>query len=483
MSTSLKIFLIALTAIFGFAAGLGLTASITPAIAIGILTAGIAGWLIRKFPIIQLEPSACTRALQILSIVGIVLALLQIGRLTVFIVDPTKPSFSTIPWSVWDVKHSCLSAYFVAAESVKNVPDVYANSLYSMPDDNPNALRKPKMLGVFRVDVFEYPPPFLILPRAFTSITNDFLRVRLLWFAFNGLIILIAMLMIARSLGSIIGTRAQLLIPVVWAGLPTANTLQKGNVQLLIVSLSMMAMLFMSRKKFLPGSILLAYSAASKIYPGMLFIFLLARRQWRAVIYTAAAGIALSLITLSVFGWQPYQAFLTHLPGILGGESFPAFRNPQAMAINVSIPGIIFKLKIFGMQSMGFGQSKILGWIYTLILIAITFVVARRKTDNALVWLSILILATLRSPFLPIAYATFPPLWLLSLIIALYSPSPKVLLLLILGWLSLNINIPNDVPIDPRIKVFIIAIPQFVIIALAILGLRQTESSTITAES
>src|SRR6185295_15132481 len=124
----------------------------------------------------------------------------------------------------------------------------------------------------------------------------------------------------------------------------------------------------------------------------------------------AVAGVALTIIALFAFGSQTFEAFLKHLPGILGGEAFPAFRNPHAVAINVSIPGIIFKLKLFGMQSMGFGESKILGWIYTLVLVAIIFVVARMKTYNALVWLSILILATLPSPFLPLAYATFPPL-------------------------------------------------------------------------
>jgi len=478
MSTFLKIFLIALTAIFGFAAGLALTASAASAIAIGILTAGIAGWLIRKFPIIQIQQSAYTRGLQILSIIGIVLALVQLVRLTGFMIDPAKSNLSSIPWSQWDIKHNCLTAYFVAAQSVKNVPDIYDNSLYSMPDDDPKHLRKPKLLGPFRVDVYEYPPPFLLLSRAI-SFTNDFLRVRLLWFGINGIVILIAMLMVARSLGPIIGTRAQLMIPIVFAGLPTINTLQKGNVQLLIVSISMIAMILITKKKFLSGSILIAFAAASKIYPGMLIVYLLLRRQWRAIIYTAAAGIALALIALGLFGIQTYEAFLKHLPGILGGEAFPAFRNPAAMAINLSIPGIIFKLKLFGFPGMGFPASKILGWIYTLLLLGITYIVARRKNENPLAWLAILILATLRSPFLPIAYATFPPLWLLSLIIALYTPSPKMLLILVLGLICLEIHIPVDSGFDPRLTAIISTIPQMLMIAVAVIALKQAEPAPI----
>jgi hypothetical protein len=55
-----------------------------------------------------------------------------------------------------------------------------------------------------------------------------------------------------------------LLIPVVWAGLPTVNTLQKGNVQLLIVCVSMIAMGLFAREKFALGVTLLAYAIASK---------------------------------------------------------------------------------------------------------------------------------------------------------------------------------------------------------------------------
>jgi alpha-1,2-mannosyltransferase len=482
MSTFLKIFLIALTAIFAFAATLGLSTSMTSAIAIGILTAGVAGWLIRKFPIIRIQETAYSRSLQIVSLIGIILALVLLVRLTGFMIDPAKTKLSSVPWSVWEIKHNCLTAYFVAARSVKNVPDIYSNSLYSMPDDDPTKLRKPKLLGPFRVDVYEYPPPFLLLARA-ASFTDDFLRVRLFWFGFNGIVILIAMLMVAHSLSPIVGTRAQMLIPVVFAGFPTINTLQKGNVQLLIVAVSMIAMVLISKKKFLSGSTLLAYSAASKIYPGMLFIYLIARRQWRAIFYTVAAGIALLVITFLIFGLQPYEAFLKHLPGILGGEAFPAFRNPWAVAINLSIPGIIFKLKLFGLPGMGFPVSKIIGWIYTLILIAIVYVVARRKNDSSLTWLTILILATLRSPFLPIAYATFPPLWLLVLVVACYSPTPKTILLFILGWLCLNINIPNDSGVDPRLTAIISAIPQLIIIALAVIGLKLHQESTAAESS
>jgi hypothetical protein len=44
--------------------------------------------------------------------------------------------------------------------------NVYDTALYNAPDDDPTRMRKPKTLGPFNVDVYEYPPPFLAVPRS-----------------------------------------------------------------------------------------------------------------------------------------------------------------------------------------------------------------------------------------------------------------------------------------------------------------------------
>jgi len=249
-----------------------------------------------------------------------------------------------------------------------------------------------------------------------------------------------------------------------------------------IIAISTIAMILFAKKRFFSGGTLLAYATASKLYPGMLIVYLIMRRQWRAVIYTTALGFGIAFLALIAYGWETYSAFLSHLPRLLSGEAFPAFRNPQAMAINYSIPGIIFKLKVFGIGGMDFGASKIVGWIYTLILLAIIILIARRRDrneDSPLIWLSILILATLRSPFLPQAYAGFPPLWLLTLVAALHTPTAKNLFITIVVWIGLNLIIPMDWGFSPRQLALISAIPQILTIAIAFVALRQvTKSAT-----
>jgi len=462
--------------IFGFMAGAGLTGSWFAAALIAAFAAGLVVLLVHARPIVALDEAACTRGLKIVSGLATLVALAQLARLAVFMVDPSQVGYSAVPTSQWEVQHSCLSAYFVSAQAASTTPNIYDNSLYSMPDDDPTQIRKARMIGPFKIDVFEYPPPFLLLPRALRLLIPDFMRLRMVWFALNGGVVLLALLVVARFLGPAAGTRALLLSPLVWMALPTISTLQKGNVQAMVIAAAMLAMVLFEQRRWAAGGALLAFVTLSKLYPGLLAVYLLARRQWRALAWTAALAVVFVVLTLLDFGWAPYAAFLDHLPGLVGGEAFPAFRSPTAMAINFSIPGLVFKLKLFGVPDMSFGAAKIVGWGYTLVAVAATIFAGRRTLrdgEKPLVWMALLILATLRSPFLPQAYAAFPPLWLLTLMAATLAPTTKTLSMVLFAWATLNIYWPQDWAVDPRLLAVANAVPQAVTVAIAVLALRR----------
>jgi alpha-1,2-mannosyltransferase len=417
-----------------------------------------------------------SRGLKVLSAVATIAAVVQIVRLAVFMVSPSQTGCSVFPSSRWEIEHSCLTAYFVAAEAGARGDNFYDSALYTAPDDDPKAVRKPRRLESFGVDVYEYPPPFLLLPRLCLLLVPDFLHLRPVWFALNLGVGLLAMVLVARSMGPVAGPRALLLMPLVWAALPTLSALQKGNVQLLVIAISMLAMVMFDRRWFAMGGALLAYATVSKLFPGMLIVYLLASRQWRAFAWTTAMGAAMVLVSLLDLGWAPYAAFLQHLPGLLGGEAFPAFRNPKAMAINFSVPGLVFKLKLFGVPGMGFAAAKIVGWIWTVVAVWATVAVARRGLadhEKPLAWMAILILATLRSPFLPLAYAAFPPLWLLTLLAAVYVPNARTLAMVVAAWLSLDLYWAMDWPMDPRWLAILTLLPQAMTVALAVFALRR----------
>ncbi|HZI94807.1 MAG TPA: glycosyltransferase family 87 protein [Patescibacteria group bacterium] len=467
------------TGIFAVVAAMALTGSWIASALIAAVAAGLVAVWVHRSAGPSLDAAACSRGFKIVSGLMTLVGLVLLARLAVFMVDPSQVGCSVVPTSRWEVEHSCLSAYFVAAQVSSSQANIYDDSLYSMPDDKPTEPRKALMLGPFKIDVYEYPPQFLLLPRALRWLTPDFTDLRMLWFALCGGSLLLALFVVARFLGPAAGTRALLLSPVVWVSLPvTLGTLQKGNVQILVIASSMLAMVLFERRQPAAGGAILAFMTVSKLYPGLLIMYLLARRQWRAVAWTTAFAGAFSLLTLLILGWGPYAAFLDHLPGLMSGEAFPAFRNPAPTASNLSIPGLVFKLKLFGGAALSFGAAKLLGWGYTLVALAVTvFAGSRtlRDDEKPQTWMAILILATLRSPFLPQTYGVYPPVWLLTLLAATLAPLRRAPFMILCAWIALNLYWPSDWPMDPRVRAIASTVALVVTLLLVVLALRRRQ--------
>jgi alpha-1,2-mannosyltransferase len=462
------------TAIFMVAVLVGITNSIGLSTALAVPVAILAGMRQRSRPTVPLDWSGSPRMLVVIGGMAAVIMLVLVGRLSVFMMDPQRTGYSTAPASTWELRHSCLTAYYVAGDVVRRTPNIYEPSLYAAPGDDPAKPRTPQTIGMFRVDQYEYPPTFLLAPRAVMAVAPGFLRLRATWFGLNGLVLLAGLLAAARAMGPAAGTRALLVAPFVLGAYGTLNTLQKGNVQLVVIALAVLGMAAIERRRHALGGALLAFVTVSKLYPGLLLVYLLVRRDWRALAATAAFAALFIAVTLVDVGWQPFLAFRDHFSGLVSGEAFPAFRNPGAVAINLSIPGIIFKLKLFGATGLGFSEARVVGTIYMLFATAATILLAWRTPSTGtapLMWLTVLLLATLRSPFLPWAYGTFPALWLVSVMAAAQVPR-RAVGSFIVAALALGVMLPVDTTIEPRTTALISAVPQLLMIALAAICIR-----------
>ena len=124
------------------------------------------------------------------------------------------------------------------------------------------------------------------------------------------------------------------------------------------------------------------------------------------------------------------------------------------------------------MPGTGFAAAKVLGWASTLAAVALIVRAARgpEERDDPRIWLAIVLLATLCSPFLPQSYACFPPLWLLTLLAAPASFGARALAGTLLGWVVLSVLIPVDVPFDPRLVALLVLPPQALSVGLAVVG-------------
>jgi hypothetical protein len=407
-----------------------------------LVTAGTTIALIGRrpgFAALTARPPAGVRAL---FVVGVLAVGAQFAWLVPFIIDPNRSTWTASVLGPFPSIHSCVSSYWVAGHAVRTTPDVYDEALYNLPQADPTAMRRARKLGRFNIDNYEYPPPFLLAPHVLGLVAPDFWRFRRLWFALNVGLVVVAAVLVGRRLDERLGTHAVWLTPFVVAGPATISTFQVGNAQLAMIALTALAMWAFDRRALVLGGALLAIAIAGKLYPGVFVLYLVLRGEWRAVAWTAVFGVALIAISLVDVGWEPYRAFLHEMPRLMSGEAFSAFRNPAGIVGNGSVPGIVFKLKFFGVPSMGFEAMRIVGWVYSLVVIAGTVWVVRRVQPDGrepVVWLAILVLATMRSPFMA-TYAFFPVMWLATLAVALRWHAGASALVPAIGWIVMAIT-------------------------------------------
>ena len=402
--------------------GLGVSAAISTGMAVAIaLAAAYCLW--RRLPAdLDGAPRHLAR-FALWSVLGL-LAVGATARLATFMADGSKVENSIYAFDEFYVHHSCLSAHLHAARLVRaGVPNVYERTHYEGPNG------EPKFIDDFVIDVFLYPPPFLLLARLALAISENFLAWRAVWFALEGGLVAAALLTLAFWIGGAIGRRAAWLSILVWLSLPTLATLQFGNFHLVTIAGSIFAMLAFERRRHVLGGALLAALALSKVFPGIFVLLLVFQRRWRAVAWTAGFGVLFLAASYLILGPAPFQALLAyHLPRMASGAALETqFAHPDTFAANLSVYGLVQKLASLGVPLTLPDAAIAATWVYTFVLIGVAVVAAgvadsgpqpESRLRRALVWLSLVELASLRAPFTPDTYGLFPILWILSLLLA-----------------------------------------------------------------
>jgi hypothetical protein len=435
--------------VVGFTASAGIRDDMAVASVVAVVAAAATVTALARRPgFLPVVDGAPARA-RALFVVGSLAVAAQLAWLTPFIIDPNGSTWTPSALSPMPPTHSCGSAYWIAGRVVKTRPDVYDDTHYNLPQADPTAMRIARKLGRLNMDNYEYPPPFLIVPRGLGLVTSDFWGFRRLWFALNLGFVLVVAVLVARRLDARLGTHAVWLTPFVIAGPAIIATFQVGNVQMAMIALAVLAMYCIDRRADALGGFLLAGAILGKLYPGVFVVYLLLRREWRPVAWTAVFGAALIAVSIADVGLEPYRAFLREMPGLMSGQAFSAFRNPGAIGNNGSVPGLIFKLKMWGVPHMGFEAMRVVGWLYTLVVVAGAIWLARRVRPEGrepVIWLAILVLATMRSPFMA-TYAFFPVMWLAVLAAPLEWRASRIALPILLCWCALALGFgPASLP-------------------------------------
>jgi hypothetical protein len=403
------------------------TALAAPPLYVGLRGAGVPGvpvavilllgagglWLSRQLPA-ELEGAwKRRRLLAALWLLISAVAVVQMTRLSIFMFDAGRRQQSMLPQSDADTEHSCLSAYHRASElsGMASGLDVY----------EPGAYRGTLAERRFKVERYQYPPPFLLLPRLLAPLTgHQFLPLRPVWFALMALPLMLALALLARFVER---PAVALLAPAVLAAMPTLLSLQYGNFHVAVVALAVVAMLALRRRgpMEIAGGALLAFVTLAKVFPGLLLVVLCAQRRWRAVAWTVAWLCVWTLASVIVLGPAPLAQFLdVQLQRVASGAAFPVLvDNARAVAANMSIQALVWKLGLLVGQRWATAAQLAAG-LFAGGLVAGVALAARRSRDQlgeAQLWLAALFLGGLCSPLAPNPYAQLALLWLLTLLV------------------------------------------------------------------
>ncbi|MCY1022603.1 glycosyltransferase family 87 protein [Pyxidicoccus sp. MSG2] len=384
------------------------------------------------------------------------LVVVAVGRLGVFMFDPNLKQFSLTPKIDFMVKHTCLSGYVSAAvlaeqgkENIFNLSNYKSHELDAvLPAVEP-----------LERDYYAYPPQFLLLPKAMLSMSRDFFTLRAGWYVLYVAAALLSMWVVASWVGGREGAVLGVLTPVVWLSLPTLVNVQLGNIHLLVFGLCLGGMISFDKKRHALGGAMLAFAILAKIFPGVLGIYLLVQRRWKAAFWTAGFGALYTVVAFWVLGEKPFVDYITSaVPRISSGELFDFVWNfTPAILVNYSPFGVPFKLQLVGVQFADpLAVSRAIIAVYSLLVLVLAVAVSHRlykreasgeegsrfRLTQLVVWLALMSLSSFRSPFAPWTYCAVGGVWLFAAYAPFLRSGAKHLVPFILGWFVISIYGP-----------------------------------------
>jgi hypothetical protein len=116
--------------------------------------------------------------------------------------------------------------------------------------------------------------------------------------------------------------------------LPLQRNLLYGQYYIFLLVLLVAACWCYLKEHYVISGTLIAIAAACKIFPVLLVVLFLQRRNWRALAAFVITGIGAAALSIAVFGWNVHRTYLWQvLPWALHGEAMPPY-IPSAASIS-----------------------------------------------------------------------------------------------------------------------------------------------------
>ncbi|HEY4354764.1 MAG TPA: glycosyltransferase 87 family protein [Acidobacteriaceae bacterium] len=171
------------------------------------------------------------------------------------------------------------------------------------------------------------------------------LMAKHVWLLIN-LALLIPLAWMLRELTGLTWLTYRRIALIVLLSFPLHRDLLFGQFYLVLLVLIVAACWAYLREWYVLAGVLIAVAAACKVFPLLFFVFLLQRRNWRALFAGAVALMATIGVSLAVFGLNLHRTYVQQiLPWTLRGEGMPPYAVSYA-----SISGLMHSLFLYEPQ-------------------------------------------------------------------------------------------------------------------------------------
>jgi hypothetical protein len=201
------------------------------------------------------------------------------------------------------------------------------------------------------------------------------------------------------------------------------------------------------------------------------------QRRWRAAAFTVLAAVALCALSVLVLGTGVWREFLFyHLPRVQSGEALRFLAaSPREVAFNLAPFGIPFKLAALGLDGWGWDQARRFGNVYTAVVLVLAALAGRNAGSpqhRLTVWMAVVMLGSLRSPYAaPFVLST---LVVLFLVLAAEVRSRRGLWAFIAGCALFSLPTPFS---DPRAAMATSLVRACLLYALLVWAALRRESA------
>ena len=175
-------------------------------------------------------------------------------------------------------------------------------------------------LGIQHFNPFVYPPvvALFFIPLIWFSYPT----AQIVWFILNHIFLITAFILLILSFKS----ENKLIYAVValvltFSSHPLYRTLTAGQLNLLILFLISLSWFLFARKKLVGAGIFLGIATLLKLFPGLLILFFLWKKEYKVAVSAIATIAILVLFSLAIQGVQPYQDYGTPLTQMSYGQS------------------------------------------------------------------------------------------------------------------------------------------------------------------